>query len=101
MSSLRYTDHARNDLLEAWLFIAADNPIAADRLLETLDRDARRLQLNPLIGRLRPELASEIRSWPTSTAYVLYYRPDSQGIIIVRVLHHARDLFQIDQWFNP
>jgi plasmid stabilization system protein ParE len=29
MKALRYTDSAENDLLEAWLFIAEDNPQAA------------------------------------------------------------------------
>ncbi|NBO45027.1 MAG: hypothetical protein EBU87_10115 [Betaproteobacteria bacterium] len=33
-----------------------------------------------------------LRSWPTSTPYVLYYSPVPDGLIIVRVLHHARDI---------
>lgn len=98
MSHLRYTDSARNDLLEAWLYIAQDNPNAADRLLNTLSADAKRLQANPLLGRLRPELADNLRSWPTASPYILFYHSDPQGIVILRVLHHARDFAQIDHW---
>jgi len=42
--------------------------------------------------RARPELAPGVRSWPTSTLYVLFYLADKQGITVVRVLHHGRDL---------
>jgi len=47
------------------------------------------------MGRARPELAEGVRSWPTSTAYVLFYLADEQGITVLRVLHHARDVQRI------
>jgi toxin ParE1/3/4 len=49
-----------------------------------------------LMGRERPELRVGLRSWPTSTAYILYYVPDQDGLILVRVLHHARDIQPLD-----
>ena len=48
-----------------------------------------------MLGRARPDLVSDIaanlRSFPT-TSYVLYYRPMTDSIELVRVLHSARDV---------
>ena len=46
-----------------------------------------------MMGRARPELAAGLRSFPTQTPYILYHLPDDAGgIIVVRVLLHARDI---------
>ncbi|MBI5899284.1 MAG: type II toxin-antitoxin system RelE/ParE family toxin [Rhodocyclales bacterium] len=38
-----------------------------------------------------------VRSWPTSTPYILYYLArKAGGITILRVLHHARDILGIE-----
>ena len=50
------------------------------------------------MGRDRRELSPGIRSWPTSTPYILFYFPHEQGIVVARVLHHARDIEAIDHW---
>ncbi|NMG46318.1 type II toxin-antitoxin system RelE/ParE family toxin [Aromatoleum toluvorans] len=90
-----YTASAQADLLEAWLFIAEENPVAADRVLDAIEQEASSLLSNPLMGRLRPELAAGVRSWPTATPYILFYLADRGGITVLRVLHHARDIQQI------
>lgn len=87
---------AHNDLLEAWLYIAEENQPAADKLLDAINKEANTLALQPLMGRARPELADCLRSWPTSTPYLLFYLADEVGITVLRVLHHARDVRQID-----
>jgi len=92
MPRLLFTQSAQSDLLEAWLFIAEDNPEAADRVLSTIEKEAKTLLVQPLMGRARPELTEGVRSWPTSTRYVLYYLPTPGGITVLRVLHHARDI---------
>ncbi|PIV87891.1 MAG: plasmid stabilization protein, partial [Hydrogenophilales bacterium CG17_big_fil_post_rev_8_21_14_2_50_63_12] len=51
MSTLRYADSAENDLLDTWLYIATDNPEAADRIIEAIDREARLLLTHPGMGR--------------------------------------------------
>ena len=94
MRVVQFTQSAQNDLLEAWLFIAEENLSAADRLLEQIEREAQTLLLQPLMGRARPELATDVRSWPTSTPYVLFYTVDEESITVLRVLHHARDVRQ-------
>lgn len=98
MPVLRYTDSAENDLLEAWLFIAEDSQRAADRVVESIDREARHLLAHPRMGRERSELGDGLRSWPTTTPYILFYLADAEGITIVRVLHHARDIAAIADW---
>ena len=92
MACVLYAESAQNDLLEAWLFIAEESPAAADAVLDAIGREAGTLSLPPLMGRARPELAAALRSWPTSTPYLLFYLPDEDGITVVRVLHHARDI---------
>lgn len=92
MRRLRFTESARGDLLEAWLYIADDDMAAADRVLEAIDREASTLLDQPLMGRARPELGGQVRSWPTSTPYILYYEADDAEVTVLRVLHHARDV---------
>jgi len=92
MPRLLFTQSAQSDLLEAWLFIAEDNPEAADRVLSTIEKEAKTLLVQPLMGRARPELTEGVRSWPTATRYILYYVPTPEGITVLRVLHHARDI---------
>jgi toxin ParE1/3/4 len=94
MCVVQFTQSAQTDLLEAWLFIAEENLSGADRLLEQIEREAHTLLLQPLMSRARPELAIDVRSWPTSTPYVLFYSVDEECITVLRVLHHARDIRQ-------
>ncbi len=95
MARVMLAQNAQTDLLEAWLYIAEENEPAANRLLDTIDRDAHTLLLQPLMGRARLELADCVRSWPTSTPYILFYLADDEGIFVLRVLHHARDVRQV------
>jgi plasmid stabilization system protein ParE len=74
------------------MFIAEDSFEAADHVLDTIEKEAQTLALQPLMGRARSDLSVGIRSWPTSTSYNLYYLPSDSGITVIRVLHHARDI---------
>jgi len=93
--SVLFAQSAQTDLLEAWLFIAEENMAAADRVLDTIEQEAATLSLQPKMGRTRPELGKNVRSWPSSTAYILYYVVSSSGLTVLRVLHHARDVGQL------
>jgi toxin ParE1/3/4 len=89
---------AEQDLDDIWFHIALDNPDAADRVLDAIDERCALLAQHKKMGRARPEIAPELRSSP-SGRYVLYYRPDTEGIELVRVLDGARDvnpLFHLD-----
>lgn len=91
MARILKTVRAELDLDEIWLFIATDNVGAADALIDAIAQTARRLAEQPLMGRARPELAPEIRSF-TVGRYVLFYRPLPNGVELVRAIHSARDL---------
>ena len=92
MSSVVFARSAQTDLLEVWSFIAEQSFEAADHVMDVIEKEAQTLAFQPLMGRARPELSASIRCWPTSTSYNLYYIPEESGVIVVRVLHHARDI---------
>lgn len=74
-----------------WSTIAAENPTAADRLLRRFDATLELLCDAPNLGMRRPELGANIRSRRVGR-YLLFYRPTDEGIVLLRVLHGARDL---------
>ena len=79
------------DLVTIWRYIAADNDVAADRLLDRFDAALTMLDANPRSGRARPELGDAVRSHAVGR-YVLFYAVTEAGIELCRVLHSARDL---------
>ena len=96
MSKVRLTQSAHTDLLEAWAYIAETNMDAADGVLDAIERESLLLATQPMMGRARSKLVQGMRSWPTSTPYILFYVVDSDGITVTRVLHHARDIQNAD-----
>jgi len=93
MSSPRLlrTPEAVDDLDGIWDHIALDNMSAADRVLDELHERFALLARNPEIGELQPLLAGGTYRRFTYRNYVIYYRPMDDGIIVIRVLHGARD----------
>jgi toxin ParE1/3/4 len=75
---------AHLDLIEIWGFIAQDSEPAADRMLDRIDEVLRMLRDRPLVGRARPELTAELRSFPVGS-YIIFYLPLPNGIELVRV----------------
>lgn len=82
---------AEADAVEIWFHIAADNIEAADRLLDRLNGVIRAISLQPHLGKSIEELAPNLRFFPVGS-YLIFYRPSSDGIEIVRLLHSARDI---------
>ncbi|MCX7096375.1 MAG: type II toxin-antitoxin system RelE/ParE family toxin [Methylococcales bacterium] len=82
---------AKADLADIWDYIADDSEARADSFIDRIDEKVNTLAQCPAIGRLRDELAENLRSFPVGR-YVIFYLPLSDGIEIVRVLHSARDL---------
>ena len=91
MSEYRVSDAARSDLDEIWLYIAQDNPDAAERFVRSLVSRFPMLAGMPKMGRPREELAPRLHSFALGN-YVIFYRPMDNGIEVVRVLHGTRDL---------
>jgi len=94
MLELEISTEAENDLLDTWLYIAEDQPINADRDLDKLQEKAQKLAEFPDLGRDRPELAEELKSFPVDR-YNLYYTVTETKLILVRVLPGDRDITSI------
>ena len=94
MSQAFVTRLAREDLLSIWSYIAADNPAAADRVLDAIDRRCALLADDPALGPARPDIAPQLRYSPVGS-YLIFYRQVAEGVEIVRVLHGARNLHAI------
>jgi toxin ParE1/3/4 len=86
---------AETDLVEIWDFIARDDPGAADRQLDRIEAQCQLLASNPRLGRLRPEIAHDARAWVVGR-YLILYRALDDGVEIVRVVHGARAIDQIE-----
>ncbi|MDD4891297.1 MAG: type II toxin-antitoxin system RelE/ParE family toxin [Phycisphaerae bacterium] len=85
------TDVAEVDLVEAGVYIARDNPSAADRFVDQLEHVCQMLADNPSAGRRRDELGLGLRSFPCGS-FVVFYRQRKNEILVVRVVHGARNL---------
>lgn len=94
MTAALLSPAARRDLPTATQWIAADNPIAARGLRDSVAKAARRIGAHPDIGLRRLELADQrYRFLPlTGFPYVIVYNSARQPPLIVRVLHTSRDL---------
>jgi len=88
------SDRARRELLAAAEWIAEDNPIAAEGLIEAVEAAAETIGEHPQIGRRRPELARGPYRFLTLSGYpyLIAYAENEMPPIIVRIVHGARDL---------
>jgi toxin ParE1/3/4 len=88
--TLRITETAEQDLVDIWCFIAQDNRIAASDLVPQIEKRFDVLLSQPEIGPRRDHLAEGLRV-RFHRDYALYYRFTDTEVIIVRVVHGARD----------
>jgi len=84
-----WTEPARNDLRDIFIYISEENPNAARRLLSKIKERTVLLQDNPFIGRMgRVDGTRELVI--AETPYLLPYRIKEQQIQILAVFHGAR-----------
>jgi plasmid stabilization system protein ParE len=92
---LRFSAGAEADLREILAFIADDNPRRARTFLRELRRACHSLldkpNRFPLISRAA---AAGVRKRPYG-AYVILYQVGENAVLIVRVLHSARDYYKV------
>jgi plasmid stabilization system protein ParE len=96
---LRIVRHRKfkRDALQIFVYIGERNMDAAERFLQALDSDLKKLADMPGMGPARefadPALDG-IRSWPVSEFrdYLVFYRPTGDRLEALRVIHGARDL---------
>ncbi len=91
--SFTRTAEAEEDLIAIWAYVAADDPDAADRLLDRIDEACAQLAEFPDMATSYEEIRPGLRLFPVRNYLILYRRIES-GVEIVRVIHGAR------QWQN-
>lgn len=91
MPQVLRTLEAREDLRNIVGYIAQDNPAAAMKWIDAMEQLFETLAIQPQMGeRVRTRRFGMVRRMARGN-YVLYFRPLSQGVEILRVVHGARD----------
>jgi len=78
------TARADEDLIAIWMQIAADNPGAADRVLDAIARRWEQLARHPRSGLARDDIGPGVRHLIIGR-YMTLYRVSGQGIEIIHV----------------
>jgi len=91
MSEFTIAPLAVDDLDGIWLYFAQFDPENADRFISEVLAIFAMLSTNPDAGKLRPEIMTDLRSFPKAS-YCIFYYPTATGVRIMRILHSARDL---------
>ena len=95
MSRYRLTPEAASDVFEIWSYIAADSIEAAEKVESSILEACTFLAAFPMSGHLRPNVTRRpVRFWTVAPYpnYMVVYEPDTQPLLILRVVHGARDL---------
>lgn len=91
MNEPRLTEQAKNDLVDLWMYIAANNLDAGDRMVEAILEGSRMHVRFPNMGQPCEELRPGLRRFVVSP-YVVYYRSVEETIEVLRIVHGARDI---------
>lgn len=91
MPRVLLTPQAEESRLALWRYIAQDSADHADRQIDRIDEKCRRYAHQPLMGDSRPDLGTEVRCFPVDSQVVIY-RPLDDGILLLLVIHGARDI---------
>jgi plasmid stabilization system protein ParE len=91
MSGFVLHPDALTDLSEIWEFIAADNPSAADRVIEEIYEAIRALVPFPLQGHQRSDLSSRPLRFHPIRNFLIAYAPDEKPLLVLAVLHGRRN----------
>src|SRR5687767_5132732 len=86
---------AQQDYEEILEYLDAHSPPAANRFAAGVAAKCRLLERFPLLGRTRDDLHPGVRSVLVGK-YLLIYRVTDTAVVIVRILHGARNLSAVD-----
>lgn len=104
MVNIETSNHAKQDLIDIWLFIAEDNSRAADLFLDKLGKTVEKLANLPFIGLRKKELEliwpdKDIRLWPVDS-YIIVYENCSSSIRVLRVFNSSLDYTRLTEDLN-
>jgi len=94
MAEVTLRPQAFEDLTEIFAYIYQGSPQHAESFAELVRTNLERLAKRPRLGRSRPELMPDVRSFAAGR-YLIFYLPRTRGIEVVRVLHGSRDIASI------
>jgi toxin ParE1/3/4 len=84
---------AKADLIDIWVYIATENPAAADKQIDRIDAVVTKLLDFPRLGSARHDIGPELRGLVVNRYLVLYrVRDDDKVIELLRVVDGRRDL---------
>lgn len=90
------TPQADLDIIEITAYIELDSPEAADRFFASVRSTAELIARHPHIGHPwagtvggRRVRSIAVEGFPN---HLMFYREDAEGLLILRILHGARDL---------
>jgi antitoxin ParD1/3/4 len=95
MTDYRFTPEAEDDLFQIWCYIARDSVAAANRVESAIHDACFFLAREPQSGSPRRHVTTRpVHFWTVQRYpnYVFVYRPETQPLEIVRILHGMRDL---------
>ena len=94
MRRLTFLETAKDDLasIASHIAEASDSAVAAESFVAKIVAECGRIARLPgTLGRSRPEIRADLRSFPFGR-YVVFFRYQTDGFEVVNVLHSARDL---------
>lgn len=91
MTQVVFSVAAEKDLEEIGDFVAADNPRRAVSFIREILELCTKIGTAPLGYVARPELGENLRSC-SHGRYLIIFQPTDDEILIVRVLHGARNI---------
>jgi len=91
----RISPRADRDLADIWDYIARSSPTAANNVEEKLSAAMESLEEFPNKGHERQDVPRRgLRVWSVYS-YLIVYRVEAKHVVIVRVVHGARDLSKL------
>ena len=86
------TPLAEQDLNEIWDYIGSDSVEAASRVLDKIEAAIDRITEHPGLGHLREDLADSRHRFYLVYSYLIVFRPGTEPLQIIRIIHAARDV---------
>jgi len=81
---------AEDDLDAIWEDVAANNPAAADRMIDQIEAAHERLVPFPYAGHRRPDLTSRQLRFTNAGNLPVAYAPDKTPLWVVAIMHGSR-----------
>lgn len=91
--NIRWSPTAKQKIQDTLEYIFVDNPDAALALIGDIEKRARRLRGNPILGRKVPSLDDElVRETVVRKFYIIVYEIKGEVIEILTVRHARKDI---------